>query len=154
MSVLRRPQGFGLPFAWFVKVADGSHNHPANQSPIADPNNRVLTDELKARIIRQSRTLSPRQIEIELEADGFLVTRKDIHNVLQEERKRSLRGRTPTQAALMDIAEDPRGFGRFSTYETGALKTLFFSPYTAAQFLGNYAGVVMLDATYKTNRWV
>jgi hypothetical protein len=87
-------------------------------------------------------------------ADGHDITRKDIDNVQQAERRRLLQERTDTQAALMMIAEDPRSFGRFSVGANGRLRSFFFSPNTSAQFIRGYKGVVMLDATYKSNRLV
>jgi hypothetical protein len=77
---------------------------------------------------------------------------KDISNIIQENRAEMMGGRSPTQWLLYKLKED--GFHpKFTTNPAGNLTRIFFCHPNAVKLWRKNPDILILDATYKTNRF-
>ena len=88
--------------SWALKTIEDTHNHGPSIAPIAHPAHRIasLLPEIRVEIIRNwqagmSNTLILSSLRIGF--PGVTLTRKDISNIIQVERRRTLGGKSPTE---------------------------------------------------------
>jgi hypothetical protein len=134
------------------------HNHEESESPDAHPTLRRL-DQQQLNVVASitnagssaySITVNLRHGETGGEENSVRV--RDVVNVRQKLRQDLLAGRTPVQTILAELREDSFA-NNYETDMEGHLTKLFFaSPHSLAMFK-RYPEVLILDCTYKTNRF-
>lgn len=82
-----------------------------------------------------------------------ILVQKDVSNILQKVRIQKLGGRTPIQWLLEEL--ESKGFSPAYTTnpDTNALLQLFFIHPRAVELWKQHPDVLLLDCTYKTNRF-
>ena len=79
------------------------------------------------------------------------LTRKDISNAKSRLRQEDLNGRTPLEA-MLDEPQEKEVIHDYAKDDEGRITHLFFAPPSAVDRSRESPDVVLLDATYKTNR--
>jgi hypothetical protein len=77
---------------------------------------------------------------------------KDIYNARQWIRSSNLNGRTPTQALVAEMSSDDYIWNAPSGLD-GHVTHLFFAPRQLLELYKTYPEVLLIDCTYKTNRF-
>lgn len=142
---------------FYIRVEKSVHNHVPN---IVEYTNHPLRRRLTAKQLKKvgiyvSAGATPATIMSTLEEEyKKTFFPRAIYNAIAEYRNSVLDGHTPTEA-VMSFLEDSNDY----VYEprinikTGRLEGIFFSHKTSIEFLKKYPTVVVIDATYKTNRF-
>jgi len=156
---------------WSVDVLEPTHNHPSSAAITAHPAHRIAAISLDthALICSLSRAgLSPGQILTALrELDPTVpLIPKDIANLTQRDRLKQLDGLTPiiwllkvynplTLLPNLTFVQELQdtGFNPQHYPETGPLQRLFFIHPTSIILWKQHPDVLLLDCTYKTNRY-
>jgi hypothetical protein len=143
---------------WKGYIKEEYHNHEASDSPIAHPSNRTkqLDMEKEAKDLVSSllaRKTSVSTIRAELRNKWRIeVTKRDIYNMGQRLRNETLGGKTPIQW-LVDELERLKFFVHIDTDENNRVTRLFFAHSECIQLLKKHPDVILIDCTYKTNRF-
>ena len=88
--------------SWTLKVVEDTHNHGPSIAPVAHPAHRVaaLSLEVRVEIIRHWQAGISNSTILSSLRIGFLdviLTRGDLTNITQAERRHILGGRSPTE---------------------------------------------------------
>lgn len=165
-------RGSGCPFSavlthikrlgeWELAVRNPNHNHEASSSARSHPSiRRDAIINQRERIATLSNSgVKPRSImDIMLEENGgdggdlrFKV--QDVRNLRSEQRLQFLGGRAPIQALLIELQKTGEWIIEYEVDGSDHLTSLFFSHRTCIEFLRKYNNVLIMDCTYKTNRF-
>ena len=143
---------------WRMRIKETEHNHPSAKR-VAHAVHRVAatTSEVEAMIITQSADrATPGDILHKLnkghEEDPIWKTR-DIYNVKWNVRHRMLGPLTPTQALLRWLHDDDEWYIRLLKDPNDRVTYLFFTRTSYQEMLKENWEVVIMDNTYKTNRY-
>ena len=143
---------------WVVSCPHDRHNHRLADDPMVFPKYRtVVIQKYLDDIIRKfNNNTRPTDIAGELrdceDPDLAGVTAKDISNALAKHRLNELAGRSPLQF-LYDQLDKDDFFYRDTRDEQGRLTGLFLAPYHSLNRWHKHYEVLILDCTYKTNRF-
>jgi hypothetical protein len=157
VSFTRKQDPVSLEQYWIFEIIKGSHNHLASLDPSAHPQYRrlALTPEVKQIIVSASAAaVSLRQI-LTLIRQTFGKTPlqpRDIYNTIDKQRMDSLNGRSRLDSLTHDLAE-ANWWWRIETNSKGEISHFFFATPTSIQLLRDYPEVLLMDCTYKTNRF-
>ena len=143
---------------WVLEVVDKEHNHrPA--PPIAHPSLRSLamTSEVQDRIIAETKSRAKPSEMLDRLRDGQdeeapLFTAMDVKNAKYNIRRKKLGFLSPIQA-LVQALEAGDWWMRLLKDGNEHITHLFFSRPSAQLFLKQFWNVIVMDCTYKTNRY-
>ena len=143
---------------WHLRTKDGSHNHdPGKRVAHSTHRAAALTSQIEETIIAQSANrVTPADIVYGLncgmEEDPIWKTR-DIYNAKLKIRQRMLGHLTPTQVLLKRLHASDEWYVQFLKDSKDRVTHLFFSRSSCHEMLKVNWEVVIMDATYKTNRY-
>jgi hypothetical protein len=139
---------------WTFKIRNPEHNHSPSIYPIAHPIHRRLPNEL----ITQVKTMSasgtaPREIMTTLQqTSGHPVCNRDVFNIRQKLRLEGLGGKTPIESLIALLSEN-NWTSEYYTDSIERITHLFFAHPRSIELLQQYPEVLLLDCTYKTNKF-
>lgn len=131
-----------------------THNHEPSSHPTAHPIHRKLTVEQKGQISRLNAAgIAPKEINTYLrQNDSTLATQKDISNQILQSRRDARQGKTSMQALVNQL--DQKGFwSRFQVNQNNRVESVLFAHPDSLAYLQTYPELLLLDCTYKTNRF-
>lgn len=141
---------------WYLYTRNAQHNHKPSATQAAHPSLRRLNNEQKTQITELTKAgAAPRTIvaamrQSQPEETPLLV--KDVYNVRLQIRGETLAGKTPIQA-LVDQLQDDKFKWRVKTDRDGHVTHLIFAALESLSLYQAYPEVLLLDCTYKTNRF-
>jgi hypothetical protein len=147
-AVLRKDIG------WSLSVKNGSHNHDA-QDPIAFHQHRKLPDEIRLQVAAMSRAgIKPKEIAstVSQTYPDRLWRMQDIYNIRRECKIDLLAGRSPIEAMLFELHNSEYEYNYHLDSEMRVSMILFAHP-KSLELLQRYPEVLLMDCTYKTNRF-
>jgi hypothetical protein len=144
---------------WTLKYRPDSrfsiHNHEPSQHPSAHPVHRQLS--LREGGVTQLTTLSnagvsPKEIQTCIRQSGSLATRQDINNRIAAIRRETCEGQSPIHA-LVDNLQKEGFWSRIQLASDDRVTAIFFAHPGSLAFLQAYPEILLLDCTYKTNKY-
>ncbi len=143
---------------WMLRIEDPAHNHEPTL-PESHPALRklALTDQIKANIAHQSRArIRPRQmltaLRLDSDPDNPMFKAADIYNAKAALRRDTLRPLTPIQALLQNLHRDD-WHCEYLKDQLDRVTHLFVIKKTSEELLKVNPEVLIMDCTYKTNRY-
>ncbi|KAK9376442.1 uncharacterized protein V1513DRAFT_245649, partial [Lipomyces chichibuensis] len=144
---------------WEVTVRDNKHNHDASSHDYAHPVHRrddirrggvydTVYTQMKAGIRARETVRTLRQLD-----PGTSVTRRDIHNLRADIKRKELDGLSPIQALLFQLDEDSDYISFNKRDENQRVIRLLFMHKSSIEMLRWHSQVLIMDSTYKTNRF-
>ena len=158
--IAQRTRINGVSTDWALTVDNPEHNHgfiPRGAHPSL--RKIALTQEVQDTIVNDTRTGSrPSQIlsslRLDTDEEDPIYKPSDIYNVKSQTRIKTLGSMTPTQALMRQLHDREDWFVRFANNPiTHQLEFLFFCQKSSQQILKINYEVLILDATYKTNKY-
>jgi len=143
---------------WFLEVRNNLHNHPFSSDLSAHPSHRKLDQDQIAEVEAMSLAGIPtRNILTALRKkktsnSKVLSTARDIYNITSRNKTKSLNGRTPIQTLLYELQEAQSPCD-FELDMNGHITHLFFTHEKSISLIKQYHFTVLMDCTYKTNRF-
>lgn len=114
-----------------------------------------MDEDQRAEIAALSRVgAAPRTITAALKGNNpaYPITIKDVYNARMQIRTEALKGRTPIQA-LVEELEEENFLWKVETDVNGHVTHLLFAAHKAISLFKMYPEVLLMDCTYKTNRF-
>jgi len=147
----------GADSIWRIRVTEDNHNHLLSSENLSRfPSARHMTsDELELVEDMSKSGATPKVIvgTIRRRNPESLVITRDIYNACQKLRNQQLNGRTSIEALLDDFVVS--GIKHtVEKNEEGHVVRLFFAFPGSLGLLNEFSNVLLLDSTYKTNRYV
>ena len=141
---------------WVVKHRPNSrfwvHNHEPSTHPIAHPIHRNLSGGTSQLPTFSNAGLAPKDIQTLVRQSGSLATRQDIYNRIANVRRDACEGQSPIQALANQL--DKEGFwSRIQFAPDGRVTTVLFAHPDSICYLQVYPEALLLDCTYKTNKY-
>jgi hypothetical protein len=152
---LREDRSTGL---WTAEYVIEEHNHEASDDASAHPANRIQaldTHQQAEALVRIfiSRHTKVSTIKATVKKDfGLVLTKRDIYNIRARYRLEQLGGLTALQWLIREL-QILNYFVRFDTDENNRLTRLFFAHPECIKLWKKAPDVILMDATYKTNRF-
>jgi len=139
---------------WMYTHVNITHNHGGSLAPVAHTAHRKRDHDTKQAIKEISRAnITPGQIFTKLQEQGVDITSRDIYNERQLQKKELLAGLTPIQA-LVNMPENEEDWHvQYSIDSQDQVTNLFFTHKLAIELLQARPDVLLIDCTYKTNRF-
>ena len=151
-SVLAKESSEG----WTLKYRPGSHfslhNHEPSFHPSAHPVHRQLSGGTSQLAALSDAGLAPKEIQTVVRLSGSLATRQDIYNQIAEVRRDSRQGESPVHALANQLEQE----GFWSRVQYGPdrrVTSVLFAHPDSLVYLQAYPEVLLLDCTYKTNKY-
>ncbi len=143
---------------WHLRVKDGAHNHePGLRVAHAPHRIAALTTQVEDKIISQTATrATPQDVLYDLQKDHEedpIFNARDIYNAKAKIRRKKLGPLTPTQALLQWLHQTDEWYVKFLKDAKNRVTHLFFSRKSCQEMLKENWEVVIMDATYRTNRY-
>lgn len=145
----------GFNNIWTLSIRDPTHCHGPSENIAAHPSLRRLDTQAQRQLSEMTRAgVRPREILSSLRQNNPLIstTSRDIYNIRTRLRQENLRGRTSIQALIEELKK-----GQFEydyKYDSdGHVTHLFFSHYKSIELVRSYSSVLLMDCTYKTNKF-
>ena len=128
------------------------HNHEPSQHPSAHPIQRHLSGGTSQLPSFSNAGLAPKEIQTLVRQNGSLATRQDIYNRIADLRRDTRKGQNPIHALANQLEKE--GFWSRVQYgpDRHVTAVLFAHPESLA-YLQTYPEVLLLDCTYKTNKY-
>ncbi len=139
---------------WELSVMNATHNHDAND-PIAHHQHRRFPSPIRKRIATLMKSgIAPKQIASAIAIENLDIpwTIQDIYNVRRELKAELLEGRSPIEAMLHELETNKFDFN-YQLDQDGHITLLFFAHPESLLLLKQYPEVLLMDCTYKTNRF-
>ena len=140
---------------WILKHRFGqqfsSHNHEPSLHASAHPVHRQLshTPQLEA---LSNAGLAPKEVQTLVRQSGSLATRQDIYNRIAEVRRDSRQGQSPIHALANQLEQE--GFwSRIQFASDNHVTAVLFAHPDSLTYLRAYPEILLLDCTYKTNKY-
>ena len=128
------------------------HNHEPSQHPVAHPIHRQLSGGTSQLASFANAGLAPKEIQTLVRQSGSLATRQDIYNRVADIRRDACEGQSPIQALANQL--DKEGFwSRIQFASDGRVTAVLFAHPDSLAYLAAYPEVLLLDCTYKTNKY-
>ena len=130
------------------------HNHEPSSDPTAHPIHRQLTKEQKDTISSlYAAGVASKEIKTYLRQNSTtLATQKDISNHIQQSRRDARKGESSMHALINQL--DQQGFwSRLQVDESNRVESVLFAHPDSIAYLQAYPQLLLLDCTYKTNRF-
>lgn len=128
------------------------HNHEPSQHPSAHPIQRHLSGgNLHLARLSQA-SIAPKEIQTIVRQNGSLATRQDIYNQIADARREACKGQSPIHALVNQL--DKEGFwSRIQFAPDGRVMAVLFAHPDSLIYLRAYPELLLLDCTYKTNKY-
>ena len=139
-----------------LRVKNGSHSHPALPvTVLANARKQLLLKRIVYIIQQIDAGSTPKQIlNGLLQRDPFLpLKERDLYNIKSDIRKANLQGLTPIQALLQKLKENPDFYSKTLLDKNNKVIGLFFSYKSSQHLLRANSEVLIMDCTYKTNKF-
>lgn len=141
---------------WHLRLKNPDHNHETSTDGLkGHPGARKMRQEQKD-VVKNMSTVgaAPSTIIASLrEADPETrIIARDIYNVKQKIREENLAGKTPIQAFLHELRTE-RWVYDYRADDKGHITHLFFAEPFQVQLTKRFHHVLLLDCTYKTNKF-
>jgi hypothetical protein len=130
------------------------HNHTPSCNPSAHSKHRHFDRDTKKRISELSAAgIPPQKIRNYLyKVSTTLATAQDIANEIKASQRRERGGKSSTEALLHEL--ESRGFhSRVRRDQDNRLNALFFAHPESIHYLQDHPDLLLVDCTYKTNRY-
>ena len=140
---------------WKLDVLDKHHNHPPSINPSAHNVYRRRTTAQKEVIELMTQAgARPMQIlaAIQSEDQGTLISATDIRSERKAIKERHLGGRRPMEALLDDLSTVDWVFA-LKKDSNNRIQNLFFAHQKQVELLLANPDVLLMDCTYRTNRY-
>lgn len=143
---------------WILTVEDASHNHAPTLAGSHPALRKIALDNAAMDAIRrQSRVDVPpakilSSLRLDQNEENPLFKKQDIYNAKQEIRRKGLGALTPIQALMKQLRRDDWHFS-YAKDERDQITQLFFSRVSSMKILKSNFEVLVMDCTYKTNRF-
>jgi len=146
---------------WILTIEHAEHNHlptkPSGstiQRKIAMQNPTVLREIQKEFRKGSKANTVLKGLRLDEDIEGSIFKPRDIWNEFSRLRAESLGVLTPTQALMQNLSNAESWYVDYKTKEDGGqLEYLFFTPDCSQKLLCEYYEVILMDCTYKTNRY-
>lgn len=151
--ITRRP----LPSRdWDIAIDDGQHNHPPSGSASAHPVHRKRTEEELDIIKSLSQShIGAKHILLTLKGrdSDTAVTIQDIYNERGKLKAEEVGELTVCEALWKQVFGSSYWAAVRDNSDDGHLNRLFFAHSTGIKLAQNYPSVLLIDCTYRTNRY-
>ena len=143
---------------WTLKhrpdIRFSSHNHNPSPHPSAHPVHRVLSGDDKSKIASLSNAgVAPKDIRTYIRQNfDTPVTQQDIYNRIADIRRDAYEGQS-TIHALVNHLDDDGFWSRIQFDPHGRVTAVLFAHPESIAHLQAYPDVLLLDCTYKTNKY-
>ena len=162
-------RGTGCPFSvlakesldkstWTVKHRPdrrfGAHNHEPSENPAAHPAHRTFSIEDVSQLGSLSHAgIAPKDIRTYMRQNSSsIATQQDIYNRVAAARRDACEGQSTIQALATQL--DREGFwSQIQFDEDGRVTTVLFAHPDSLANLQAYPDTLLLDCTYKTNKY-
>ena len=141
---------------WILKhrpeVRFAIHNHEPSVHPTAHPVHRQLSGDISQLAALSDAGLAPKEIQTVVCQSGSLATRQDVYNRIAEVRQDSRQGESPIHALANQLEKE----GFWSRVQYGLdrhVTAVLFAHPDSLVYLRAYPEVLLLDCTYKTNKY-
>ena len=150
-SVLARESSNGWTLKHRLGQHCATHNHEPSLHPSAHPVQRQLSHTLELKNLSNA-GVAPKELQTVVRQSGSLATRKDICNRIAEVRRDSRQGESPIHALANQLERE--GFWSRLQYgpDRHVTAVLFANP-DSLIYLRAYPEILLLDCTYKTNKY-
>jgi hypothetical protein len=140
---------------WIYQVQQHEHNHELSLDPSGFPRNRRLTEGEVDRVKELVTTsVAPRQIlSILKKSPTCHAIHKTIYNLKGKLQKEELAGRSVLEALYDELIMQNFEYS-FENSALGELQFFLFTKQSAIDLLKDFNRVILLDCTYKTNRYI
>ncbi|EED17401.1 Mutator-like element transposase, putative [Talaromyces stipitatus ATCC 10500] len=151
-SVIAKESGEGWTLKHRPDQRFSIHNHEPSQCPSAHPIHRQLSG-CTSQLVRHSNAgIAPKEIQTLVRQSGSLATRQDIYNQIAAARRDSCEGQSPIHALVNQL--DKEGFwSRIQFTPDGHVTAVLFAHPDSLTYLQAYPELLLLDCTYKTNKY-
>ena len=132
----------------------GQHNHEPSLHPSAHPIHRALDTEAKTRLSSLSNAgVPPKEIRTYIRQNtSSIATQQDIYNRIADSRREMCEGQSTINALANQL--DREGFwSRLQLDSDNRVKAVLFAHPESLNYLQAYPDVLILDCTYKTNKY-
>ncbi|RYC79017.1 hypothetical protein BFJ63_vAg18106 [Fusarium oxysporum f. sp. narcissi] len=131
------------------------HNHEPSYGPRAHPVHRRITSdqEQTVRLLTEA-GVKPKEIQtfIRLSDKFCLATQQDIYNAIARSKRDLAKGQSSIHALADELVD--QGFGsHFCLNQDDKVTAVFFTNADSLAYTKSYPEVMMLDYTYKTNKY-
>lgn len=143
---------------WAVRHRRGQHfavhNHEPSQHRSAHPVHRALSGTDKSTIKNLTNAgVAPRDIRTYLrQSSNSVATQQDIYNYIAECRRDIRQGQSSIHA-LVNQLDDQDFWSRTRVDTEGRVTAIFFAHVNSLAYLQAYPDLLILDCTYKTNKY-
>ena len=141
---------------WKVTVVDSNHNHQPSEDTRQHTAYRKPTKHENDRIDQLTQAgLAPKFIVSALHTENpqTLVGSKEVYNHKVKQKKQQLGDLTPVEALVDEFIKDDNWALRYTTDAAGHINLLFFSYGPAIEITQSSPDIILIDATYRTNRY-
>jgi hypothetical protein len=141
---------------WQVTVPDSKHNHPPSDDLRQHPLYRKLNDDEKQRVNQLNQAgVPPRMIVSALctENPQTLIGMREVNNHKTKAQKERFNGLTPVELLIQELQIDNSWASHYTTDPEGHLNYLFFAYNPAIELAQRSPEILLMDATYRTNRY-
>ncbi|KAL9572153.1 hypothetical protein ACKAV7_003731 [Fusarium commune] len=142
--------------AWSLKYRPDHSHHEHNHEPsnaLAHPTHRQLSSPDRS-IVRQlaNAGATPKVITSHLRnTTGTLATQKDIYNCIAQSKRELVQGQSNIHALTMQLESE--GFWNRIRLDDSRVTAVLFAHPKSLEYLKSYSEVIILDCTYKTNKY-
>ena len=159
-------RGTGCPFSVLAKESPDNtwalkhrpdrcfsvHNHEPSHHPSAHPVHRQLSGGTSQLASLSNAGIAPKEIQTLVRQSGSLATRQDIYNRIADVRRDTCEGQSPIHALANQL--DKEGFwSRIQFAPDGRVTAVLFAHPDSLTYLQAYPELLLLDCTYKTNKY-
>lgn len=141
---------------WRVAIQESTHNHSASEDLRQHPLYRRPTEDERQRIDQLTIAgVPPRMIVSALQAENSytLVGSKEVYNRKVKQRQDRLEGLTPIEKLVRELEDDLAWAANYTTGDDGHINYLFFAYQPAITLTQSAPEILLIDATYRTNRY-
>ena len=141
---------------WVVKYCPdqrfSQYNYELSQDPSAYPVYCQLLGSLLQLAELSDADIALKEIQTIVRGTGSLATRQDINNRIAEHHRDSYMGQSPIHALINNLSAD--GFwSQIQHAPDGRVTAILFAHSKSLAYLQSYPEVLLLDCTYKTNKY-
>ena len=151
-SVVARESNEGWTLKHRFGKQHATHNHEPSLHPSAHPIHRQLSGGTSQLPALSDAGLAPKEIQTVVRQSGSLATRQDIYNRIAKVRRDSRQGESPIHALANQLEKE----GFWSRVQYGLdrhVTAVLFAHPDSLVYLRAYLEVLLLDCTYKTNKY-
>ena len=139
---------------WYLTVKNPSHNHEPSTITTTHPIQRRMPIEVKNPVKQLTAAgVASRQVALVVrQATNHPLIAQDVYNVQKQVRLENLAGKTPMES-LVHVVKNSQYHYNYVTDAEGHVSHFFFAHPQSVELLNRYPDILLLDCTYKTNRF-